>query len=62
MRQLKFSGSENFFISINFNPIQDGGVGKKALLTSFSPVTSTSVGISPQNVLAFIFNPFATLV
>ena len=30
--------------------------------TSFSPVTSTNVGISPKNVLTFIFNPFATLV
>ena len=28
----------------------------------FSPVTSTNVGISPQNILTFSFNPFATLV
>ena len=28
----------------------------------FSPVTSTKVGISPQNFLAFSFNPFTTLV
>ena len=43
------------------NPIQDGG-SKKAPATSFSPVTSTNVGISPQNSLTFSFNPFPTLV
>ena len=43
-----------------FNPIQDGGA--KGPSTSFSPITSTNVGISPQNVLTFSFNPFATLV
>ena len=41
----------------NINPIQDGGT-KKALPTSFSPVTSTNVRISPQNFLTFSFNPF----
>ena len=32
------------------NPIQDGGegVGQKGPPTSFSPVTSTNVGISPK--------------
>ena len=30
--------------------------------TSFSPVTSTKAGISPQTFLTFSFNPFATLV
>ena len=40
--------------SILFNPIKDGGGGgKKPPLpphaTSFFPVTSTNVGISPQN-------------
>ena len=30
--------------------------------TSFSPVTSTNIGISPQNFLTFSFNSFATLV
>ena len=44
----------------NINPIQDGG--KKAPSTSFFPVTSTNVGISPQNFLTFSFNPFSTLV
>ena len=34
---------------------KDGGGG-------VSPVTSIKVGISPSNVLAFIFNPFVTLV
>ena len=28
----------------------------------FFPVTSTNVGISPQNFVTFSFNPFATLV
>ena len=39
-----------------------GGGGKKAPPTSFSSVTSTNIGISPQNFLTFSFNPFATLV
>ena len=37
--------------------------GKKAPPpTSFSPATSTNVGISPQNFLTFSFNPSPTLV
>ena len=40
-----------------FNPIQDGGEGKTAPPTSFSPVISTNVRISPQNFLAFSFDP-----
>ena len=32
-------------------------MGKKASPTSFSPVTSTNVGISPQNFLTFSANP-----
>ena len=39
-----------------------GGGGKKAQPTSFSPVTSTHVGIRPQNFLTFSFNPFDRLV
>ena len=39
-----------------------GGGGKKAPPTSFSPVASTNVGISPQNFLTFSFNPFDGLV
>ena len=30
--------------------------------TSFSSVTSTNVGISPEDFLTFSFNPLATLV
>ena len=44
-----------------FNPIQDEG-GAKRLPTSFSPVTSTNVGISPRNFLTFSFNPFGRKV
>ena len=49
------------------NPIQDGGVGgggdcQKGPPTSFSPVSSTNVGISPQDFLTFSFNPFDRLV
>ena len=36
--------------------------GQKSPPTSFSPVTSTNVGIRPQNFLAFSFNPFDRLV
>ena len=36
--------------------------GPKNSPTSFSPVTSTNVGISRQTFLTFNFNPFATLV
>ena len=35
---------------------------KKAPPTSFSPVTSTNVGISSKNFVTFIFSPFGTLV
>ena len=38
------------------------GEGAKLPPTSFSPVTSTNVKISPQNFLTFSFNPFATLM
>ena len=38
-----------------------GGGGGDAP-TSFYPVTSTNVGISPKNSLNFSFNPFATMV
>ena len=30
--------------------------------TSFSSVTSTNIGISPQNLMTFRFKPFSTLV
>ena len=38
------------------------GGGQKGPPTSFSPVTSTNVRISPQNFLTFSFNPFDRLV
>ena len=47
---------------INLNPIQDGVGGKKLPPTSFSPVISTNVRTSPQNLLAFSFDPFAIFV
>ena len=37
-------------------------IPKKASPNSFSPVTSTNVGLSSKNFLPFTFNPFATLV
>ena len=42
-------------VIVIFNPIPDGegGRGSKKSPTSFSPVTSTNVGISPQNFLTF---------
>ena len=39
-----------------------GGGGAKKTPTSFSPVTSTNVGISPKNFLTFNSNPFDRLV
>ena len=47
----------------NINPIQDpgGGGGQKAPPTSFYPVTSTNVGISPKNFPTFSFDPFDIL-
>ena len=39
-----------------------GGGRQKGPLTSFSHLTSTNVGISPQNFLTFSFNAFSTLV
>ena len=44
------------------SPRSRWGRGAKRPPTSFSPVTFTNVGISPQNILAFSFNPFHTLV
>ena len=41
---------------------EGGGADAKGPATSFSPVTSTSVGISPKNFLTFSFSPFATLM
>ena len=44
---------------VSFNPLEDWGEDPN---TSFSPATSTNVGISPLNFLTFSFNLFATLV
>ena len=53
-------------LSCLINPIQQGGGGeggaKSLPPTSFFPVTSTNVGISPKIFLTFSFNSFATLV
>ena len=52
-------------LSCLINPIQQGGGegrAKSLLPTSFFPVTSTNVGISPKIFLTFSFNSFATLV
>ena len=43
------------------NTIQDGRE-QKGFPNSSSPVTSTNIGISPQNFLTFSFNPFAPLL
>ena len=49
--------------SVTLNPIENGvGGGAKRPPTSFSPVTSTNVKISPQIFLTFSFNHFATLM
>ena len=57
---------------LNVNPIKNGGkggvggggggVGVVLYCPSFSNVTSTNVGINPQNFLTFSFNLFAALV
>ena len=54
--------SDQYSYFNTFNPIQDGGGGQKVPPTSFSPVTSTNVGVRPQNFITFSFNPFATLM
>ena len=51
--------STQWEIDLILNPSQDGGEGSP---TSFSPATSTNVGIRPQNLLTFIINPFDKLV
>ena len=43
------------------NPIQDGEA-KKVPPSSFSPISSTNIGIIPHSVLTFSFNLFATQV
>ena len=50
---------KNVIILLIISTLFRMGGGKKALLTSFPPVTSTNVVISPKNIFAFGFNPFA---
>ena len=55
-----------FINIIIINPTHHSG-GRRAKRpppapTNFSSVTSTSVGVSPQNFLTFSFNSFATVV
>ena len=54
-------------VTFKINPIQDGWMGGAQKspplpVTSFPPVTSTKVRISPQNFLTFSFNPFDRLL
>ena len=57
------SNERSMLAGLKFNPIQDGGEQKwPPPPTSFSPVTSTNVGIRPKNFLTFSYNPFATLM
>ena len=51
-----------YSIEFYLNPIQDQGGKQKGPPTSFSPVNSTNVGISPKNFLTFIFNVFPMLM
>ena len=60
----------NIICSIDYTPgvialtlFRMGGMQKvPPLPTSFSPITSTNVGISPKNLLTFSFIPFPILV
>ena len=49
-----------YFLRFHFNPIQDGRRKSPLHHNSFSPVISTNVWISHQNILTFSLNPFAT--
>ena len=60
--RLYANGEKTFGLRFHFNPIQDGGSKSLPTTTSFSPATSTNIGISLQNILTFSFNAFATLV
>ena len=42
------------------NSMEDGG--ERGTPISFSPVTSTKIGINPKNLLTFSFNPLTTMV
>ena len=44
------------------NPTQDIGGGTEKPPTSFYPVTSPNVGVTPQNFLTYNFHPSETLL
>ena len=52
------------YVSVMLSPYSEwmGGGANMPPLTSFSPVTSTNVGLSPQKFLTFSFNPISILV
>ena len=55
--------ADKLLAHVTFNPIEDrGGDTLPPRPTNFFPVTSANVGISPQNLLNFSFNPFDRLV
>ena len=68
-RDLFLDSGANFICGFYFNMCKlltlfrmEWGGGTKRPFYQFSPVTSTKVGISPQNFLTFNFDPFMTLV
>ena len=56
------SGDEDILILFRMGLGGGWGVAKRPPPTRFSSVTSTKIGISPQNFLTFRFKPFATLM
>ena len=61
-KNLKIDKDKQFLVETNDDLILFMGGKKAPPRTSFSPVTSTNVGIRPQNILTFGFNRFTTLV
>ena len=51
----------DLFLTLFSLGVKEGGGGNSPL-TSFFPVSSTNVEISPQNFSTFSFNPFSPLV
>ena len=56
------SGKRHHYIEVLSLTLLRMGGEQRVPPTSFSPVTSTNVRISPKNFLTFSFNPFATQV
>ena len=54
MKDFTLAGANGSLNSIQ-DRVEGGGGGKKAPPTSFSPVASTNVGVSPKNFLTFSF-------